>query len=104
MVFVSKTLPFQLVDLHIDQSGMYIILHALLRGKEYVFVGVYVPPPSPFQQGVLDDLIAKISFYANVLFIIWGDFNATHSHTLDRLQPPQTHNKAWAQVHNLTET
>lgn len=77
-ILVSKALDF-------DQSGRYIILQALLRGKEYVFVGVYVPPP--FQQVILDEIIGKLSIYPNILFINLGDFNATLSHSLDRLYP-----------------
>lgn len=87
-VLVSKNLPFQLLDLHIDQSSRYIVLHASLRGKQYVVAGLYIPPP--FQKKVLDDIMAKISLYPNVPFIILGDFNATLSATLDRLQPYST--------------
>lgn len=91
-VLVNKALPFKLIDLHIDHSGRYIILHASLRGRDYVFAGVYVPPP--FKRGVLDDIMAKISLYPSAPFMLLGDFNATLIHTLDRLQPHQTHNRA----------
>lgn len=103
-VLVGKALPFQLLNLHIDQSGRYIILHASLGGREYVFAGIYIPPP--FQKVVLDDIMAKVSLYPQAPFILLGDFNATLDRTLDRLHPPQTHNKAlgtWALAHNLTE-
>lgn len=103
-ILVSKSLPFQLLKLHIDQSGRYVILHARLRGIESVIRGVYVPPP--FQRTVLDNVIAKISLYPTVSFILLGDYNFILDPLLDRLQPPLTHNKAlsnWAGAHGLTE-
>lgn len=103
-VLVSKTLPFQLVDLHVDQSGRYVIVHAIIRGKHYVLGGVYIPPP--FQRNVLDIIMSKIALYPDIPVMLLGDFNATLSHTLDRLHPHQTHNKTlyqWAQACCLTE-
>lgn len=103
-VLVSKTLPFQLVDFHVDQSGKFVIVHAIIRGRHYVLAGIYIPPP--FHRNVLDAIMAKVSLYPDIPFLLLGDFNATLSQTLDRLHPHQTNSKTlcqWAHAYCLTE-
>lgn len=103
-MLIGKSIPFQLLDLHVNPSGKFIIIHASPLGKPYVLAGVYIPPP--FQRKTLDDIMAKVSLHPNTLFILLGDFNTTLRHMLDKLHHPQMHNKtlySWAQAHNLTE-
>lgn len=72
-----------LLDLHLDAEGSYVMLHALCNHLDLVIVGLYIPPPASMSH--LFKLASIVAQYPTVHIILAGDFNVPPNPTMDRL-------------------
>lgn len=81
-ILVNKSLPYVIEAVHTDPQGKYVNLVTLFWQQQYVFVGIYIPPP--FQPATLLQILVEIAPYCPTKLLPLGDFNAVLSLDLDR--------------------
>lgn len=82
-VLIHKSLPFTLLDLHLDPEGKYVVLHAMCDRMELVLVGLYNLPPTSL--AVLHKLTPILAQYPTAAVLMAGDFNITPNPSMDKL-------------------
>lgn len=84
-VLIHKSLPFTLLDLHLDSEGSYVALHTMCDRLEMVIVGIYNPPPASLN--ILHKLTPILAQYPAAAILLAGDFNMPPNPSLDKLNP-----------------